>query len=56
MVEPLRRGVAEFIGTFTLIFVGAGAIMSAAGVHDPTLIGVQFSYTGPQIFDAPVTM
>ena len=24
--DPLRRGVAEFIGTFTLIFVGMGAI------------------------------
>jgi aquaporin Z len=42
--EPLRRGVAEFIGTFTLIFVGAGSIMAAAGVHDPTLIGVAVAH------------
>src|SRR3954470_4722473 len=26
--DYLKRGVAEFIGTFTLIFVGAGAIMA----------------------------
>jgi len=23
--DPLRRGVAEFVGAFTLIFIGAGA-------------------------------
>jgi glycerol uptake facilitator-like aquaporin len=27
----LRRGVAEFVGTFTLIFVGAGSIFATAG-------------------------
>src|SRR5712691_64282 len=27
-MEPLRRGVAEFIGAFTLVFAGAGAILS----------------------------
>src|SRR5213595_181939 len=26
--EPLRRGVAEFIGTFTRIFIGAGTILT----------------------------
>jgi glycerol uptake facilitator-like aquaporin len=30
-MDPLRHGVAEFIGAFTLIFVGAGSIMAAAG-------------------------
>ena len=30
----LRRAVAEFVGTFALIFVGAGAIMTAAGPAD----------------------
>jgi aquaporin TIP len=44
VVDPVRRGVAEFIGTFTLIFVGAGAIMAAAGVHDPTLIGIAVAH------------
>jgi aquaporin TIP len=27
-VEPLRRGFAEFVGAFTLVFVGAGSILS----------------------------
>ena len=44
MTEPLRRGVAEFVGTFTLVFVGAGAIMSGAGYRDPTLIGVAVAH------------
>ena len=26
--DPLRRGFAEFVGTFTLVFAGAGAILS----------------------------
>src|SRR6266566_6742588 len=26
--EPLRRGFAEFIGAFTLIFIGAGATLT----------------------------
>lgn len=38
--DTLRRAVAELIGAFTLTFVGAGAAAAAAGVHDPTLIGV----------------
>lgn len=38
--DALRRGVAEFIGAFTLTFIGAGAAVAATQVHDPTLIGV----------------
>ena len=26
--DPLRRGFAEFVGTFTLIFIGAGAVLT----------------------------
>jgi aquaporin TIP len=44
VVDPVRRGVAEFIGTFTLIFIGAGAIMSASGIHDPTLAGIAIAH------------
>jgi aquaporin TIP len=44
VIEPVRRGIAEFIGTFALIFVGAGAIMSAGGYHDPTLIGIAVAH------------
>jgi aquaporin TIP len=32
--DVLRRAVAEFVGTFALVFVGAGAIMTAAGPAD----------------------
>jgi aquaporin TIP len=38
--DPFRRGVAEFIGAFTLIFIGAGAAVAANASHDTTLIGV----------------
>jgi glycerol uptake facilitator-like aquaporin len=30
---PLQRGVAEFVGTFTLIFVGAGSIIATHGAN-----------------------
>jgi glycerol uptake facilitator-like aquaporin len=29
LTDAFRRGAAEFIGTFALIFVGAGAVISA---------------------------
>jgi aquaporin TIP len=38
--DALRRGVAEFVGAFTLIFIGAGAAVAANQAHDSTLIGV----------------
>jgi aquaporin TIP len=39
-MEITRKLVAEFIGAFTLIFIGCGAIVSAHGIHDTSLIGV----------------
>jgi MIP family channel proteins len=39
--EPLRRGVAEFVGTFTLIFVGAGSILTIAKALAPALTSAQ---------------
>ena len=30
---PLQRGVAEFVGTFTLVFVGAGSIIATHGTN-----------------------
>jgi aquaporin Z len=42
--DPLRRGVAEFIGTFALIFIGAGSIVAANGIHDPSLIGIAIAH------------
>jgi MIP family channel proteins len=38
--DYLRRGIAEFIGAFTLVFIGAGAIMVGSG----GLVGVAFAY------------
>jgi aquaporin TIP len=42
--EALRRGVAEFVGTFTLIFIGVGSIVTANQIHDPSLIGVALAH------------
>ena len=36
---PLHRAVAEFIGTFALVFIGVGAIVSGSG-----LVGVAFAH------------
>jgi MIP family channel proteins len=35
--DPVRRGFAEFVGTFTLIFIGAGAVLSIAKATGPAL-------------------
>jgi aquaporin Z len=39
--DALRRGVAELVGTFTLIFVGAGSIMFAS---NSGLVGVALAH------------
>ncbi len=39
-MELTRKLVAEFIGAFTLIFIGCGSIVVAVGIHDSSLIGV----------------
>ena len=35
--DPLRRGLAEFVGTFTLVFIGAGSILSLVTLFEPAL-------------------
>jgi aquaporin TIP len=42
--DPLKRAFAEFVGTFTLVFVGCGAIASAFGIRDPALVGVALAH------------
>jgi aquaporin TIP len=39
-----RRALAEFVGTFTLIFIGVGSIVAANDIHDPSLIGVALAH------------
>ena len=39
--DPLRRGLAEFVGTFALIFIGAGSIITLAKVLGPAIRGPQ---------------
>jgi aquaporin TIP len=42
--DTLRRAVAEFVGAFTLIFIGVGSIVTAHAIKDPTLIGVAIAH------------
>src|SRR5437870_2387883 len=35
--DPLRRGIAEFVGTFTLIFIGAGSILALTTLFLPAI-------------------
>jgi MIP family channel proteins len=39
--DPLRRGFAEFVGTFTLIFVGAGSILALTTLFLPAISSPQ---------------
>jgi aquaporin TIP len=47
LADPLRRGVAEFIGTFALVFIGCGAILAAGPLPEPGLVGVAFAFGLP---------
>jgi MIP family channel proteins len=35
--DPLRRGFAEFVGTFTLVFIGAGSILAITTLFQPAI-------------------
>ena len=37
--DPLRRGFAEFVGTFALIFIGAGSILTIEKLFGPSITG-----------------
>ncbi|MDQ3856952.1 MAG: aquaporin [Actinomycetota bacterium] len=42
--DYVRRGVAEFVGAFALVFVGAGSIATAREIGDPSLIGIALAH------------
>ena len=39
-MDALRRGAAEFVGAFALIFVGAGAVLAAGPSAEPEIVAV----------------
>ena len=39
--DPLRRGFAEFVGTFTLVFIGAGSILALTTLLQPAIHNTQ---------------
>jgi MIP family channel proteins len=42
--DALRRCAAESVGAFTLTFIGVGSIVTAGGIHDPSLIGIAVAH------------
>jgi aquaporin TIP len=44
MEDAFRRSVAEFIGTFALVFAGAGSILVAAAIQEQSILGVAFAH------------
>jgi MIP family channel proteins len=41
--DALRRGTAEFIGAFALVFIGAGAVLAAGPTTEPGVVGIAFA-------------
>ena len=44
MEARFRPAFAELVGTFTLVFVGAGSIMTAAGVREASIVGIALAH------------
>jgi MIP family channel proteins len=42
--DALRRGTAEFIGAFALVFIGAGAILAAGPTAEPGVVGIALAH------------
>lgn len=43
-MEPYRKYLAEFLGTFTLVFVGALSILAALAFQGPVQVAVAFGF------------
>jgi len=44
LTDALRRGAAEFIGAFALIFIGAGATLAAAPSGEPGVVAIALAH------------
>ena len=44
LTYALRRGAAEFVGAFALIFIGAGAALAAGPTSEPELVAVALAH------------
>ncbi len=44
LTDALRRGAAEFIGTFALVFIGAGAVLAAGPTGEPGVVGIALAH------------
>ncbi len=42
--DALRRGTAEFVGAFALVFISAGAIIAAGPILEPGIVGIALAY------------
>jgi MIP family channel proteins len=43
-MDSFRRGAAEFVGTFALVFIGAGAVLAAGPTSEPGLVGIALAH------------
>jgi aquaporin TIP len=43
-MDAFRRGAAEFIGTFTLIFAGAGAVLAAGPTGESSIVAIALAH------------
>jgi aquaporin TIP len=43
-MDAFRRGAAEFIGTFALIFIGAGAVLAAGPSGESSIVAIAFAH------------
>jgi len=44
VMDVFRRSAAEFVGTFALVFVGAGAVLAAGPSLEPSFVGIALAH------------